>query len=117
MSPTPQNYPALFSTLAQAVLALIIATGLTSLTAGQAGVIEAAVSAGAGLVVALMVHEFSVPVLTGFVSAVVTALVAFGVPHVTPQLTSLVSAVIVALAGFFVHSQATPRTRPASLMA
>ena len=45
MSATPNNYPALFATLTQTILALVISTGLTSLTAGQAGVIEAAVAA------------------------------------------------------------------------
>jgi hypothetical protein len=49
------------------------------------------------------------PLLTGFVPTLVTALVAFGIPHVTSSMVSLVNAVIVAIAGFFVHSQVRPK--------
>ena len=103
----PNNYPALFAGLAQTILAFFLANG--SLTAGQAGVIEAAVAAVAALAVAISVHQFTTAVLTGAVNAVITLLVAFQVPHATPGLVSLVDALIVAVAAFFVHTNASPK--------
>ena len=116
MSPSPQNFPALFSALAQTILALVIATGLTSLTTAQVGIIEAAVAAAAGLVVAVMVHQGAVPALTGLVNALITAGVAFGIPHISAGLTSSVDAFIVAIAAFFVHQSVSPKTRPAPVL-
>lgn len=101
------RYPALLAALAQTILAFFIASG--HLTAGTAGVIEAAVAAGAGLAVGLLTDKFTVALLTGFINAMITVLVAFNVPHVTASSVSLVDALLLALAAFFVHSQATPK--------
>lgn len=49
------------------------------------------------------------PVLTGFANALIVALVAFKVPHVTAGQTATVDGFIVALAAMFVHTQGSPR--------
>lgn len=106
--PSPNNYPALFGALAQAVLALVVAAGL-HLTTNQTGVILACVTAGVGLVVGLLTSEFSVALLTGFVNAVITAGLAFGIHGITSSTVSMVDALIVAIGAFFIHSQVSPK--------
>ena len=98
----------LFSSLLQAVLSLILALGVTSLSAGTAGAIEAAVAAVGALIVAIWTTPFPVSALTGAFQAVAVLLVAFGVHGIQPSIVSAVNAVIVALAGLLVRQHVTP---------
>lgn len=98
----------LFSSLLQAVLSLILALGVTSLSAGTAGAIEAAVAAVGALIVAIWTTPFQVSALTGAFQAVAVLLVAFGVHGIQPSIVSAVNAVIVALAGLLVRQHVTP---------
>jgi hypothetical protein len=99
--------PALIVSVLQAAVALIIALG-TALSAQKAGAFEAGAAALGALIVALSVHPFQVPALTGLLTAAGTVLIAFGVHHVSVETVSAVNlAVTVALAAF-VRTQVTP---------
>ncbi|MBO0813621.1 MAG: hypothetical protein J2P30_00480 [Actinobacteria bacterium] len=99
--------PALILGAVQTILALIMGIGL-NLSAGQAGAIEAVTSAVLALIVAVTVRPFPVPVLTGAVTAVVTLLVAFGVPHVSAGIVSSLNAAIVAVLTLVLRGHVTP---------
>lgn len=104
-----KNWPALSAALVQTVLAIVLSFGLFHWGPATVGVIEAAAAAAVALWVARNVRPFPVPVLTGFLNAGITLLVAFRVPHVTPALVSLVDAVVVTVAAFFVHGNVTAK--------
>lgn len=100
--------PALTAAFVQALLALLIGVGL-NLTQHETGAIEAAVAAAVGLAVAVAVHKFSVAALTGFLAAIGTLLIAFGVPHVSSGLVSLVNGLVVAAFALVLRMNVTPK--------
>ncbi len=100
--------PALIAGITQAILALLAATVLTSLTTDQSGAILAATTAVAGLVAAVATRPFAVASLTGFTGAIVTLLVTFGVHGVQPGSVALINAVVVTLAALVVRMHVTP---------
>jgi hypothetical protein len=99
--------PVLIVSAVQAVLALLSGTVL-SLSASETGAILAVTTAVLALIAAAATSPFQVSALTGFVGAVVTLLVAFGVPHVEPSIVSTLNAVIVAIAALIVRVHVTP---------
>lgn len=99
--------PALIVAVLQAVVALVVALG-TALTAQQAGSIEAGAAALGALIVAISVHPFQVPALTGLLTAAGTVLIAFGVHHVSIETVSAVNLVITAVIAGYVRTQVSP---------
>jgi hypothetical protein len=99
--------PALFLGIFQAVLALLSGTVLTW-TAAETGAALAANSAALALIGAVATRPFQVSALTGFVAAIVTLLVSFGVPHVDPGIVATLNATIVAVAALIVRLHVTP---------
>ena len=99
--------PVMITGLVQAILALVVGLGF-ALTAGQTGALEAATSAVLALVAAVSVRPFPVAALTGAFTAVATALVAFGVPHVTTGEVSLLNTVVVAVLALALRGHVTP---------
>lgn len=99
--------PVLIAGAVQAVLALLAGTVLT-LTAAESGAILAATTAALALAAAAWARPFQVSALTGFVSAVVTLLVAFGVHGVQPSIVSTLNAAIVAVAVLILRGHVTP---------
>jgi hypothetical protein len=91
----------------QAVVALIVALG-TALSARQAGSIEAVAAALGALIVAVSVHPFQVPALTGLLTAAGTVLIAFGVHRVSIETVSAVNLVITAVIAGYVRTQVAP---------
>jgi hypothetical protein len=111
-----KTQPAYFTGVIQAVIALIIGTGVT-LTAAQEGAILAVTSAVLALITAASIRPFEVSTLTGFVAAMVTLLVAFGVPHVQPGIVATVNAAITAIFALVLHAhlQQTAALRTAAM--
>lgn len=99
--------PVMISGLVQSLLSLIVGLGL-SLTAGQTGALEAGTTAVLALIAAVSVRPFPVTILTGAVTAVVTLLVAFGVPHVSTGMVSSLNASIVAVLALVLRGHVTP---------
>lgn len=99
--------PAVFSGLVQAAIAIGTSLGL-NLTAAEQGVLLAATTAGLTLLVAAVTRPFPVSALTGFATALGTALIAFGVPHVTPGAVSSVNAFAGILVTILVSIRVTP---------
>lgn len=87
--------------LCAAAVQAVVAAAVLGLPARQAGAIEAATTAVLGVVVAWNVRPVPVPVFTGAVSAVVTLLVAFGVPDVPPGTVSAINTTLVAVLALF----------------
>lgn len=99
--------PALITGLVQAVLALVVATG-AHLTTDQMGALLTATTAVLALVAAASTRPFQVASLTGALTAVGTALVAFGVHHISPGEIASVNAVVVALAALLLRGHVSP---------
>jgi hypothetical protein len=99
--------PALITGTVQAVLALLAGTVIT-FTASETGAILAVTTAVLALIAAAATRPFQVSALTGFVSAAVTLLIAFGVPGVQPGIVSTLNAVIVAVVMLIVRLHVTP---------
>ena len=99
--------PALITAVLQSAVALVVAIG-TALTARQAGAIEAGAAALGALIVALSVHPFQVPALTGLLTAAGTVLVAFSVHHVSIAEVSMVNVGVTAILAAYVRTQVRP---------
>ena len=99
--------PVMITGLVQALLAFAIATGWHLTTAEGAGII-AATTAILALVAAVATRPFQVSALTGAVTAVVTLLVAFGVPHIQLGDVATLNAVIVAVMTLVLRLHVTP---------
>lgn len=99
--------PALFSGLAQAVIALAIGLGV-HLTSAQEGSLLAVTTAVIGLVAAIATRPFQVSALTALTGALVTLLVAYGVHGVQPSIVATLNAAIVAIAALIVRLHVTP---------
>jgi hypothetical protein len=100
----------LINSLIQTVLSLILALSFTSLTADQAGAIEAAIAALGAAVVAFGTKPFQVSALTGAFQAVIVLLVAFGIHGIQPSVVSAINALLVAIAGLLVRQHVSPAT-------
>lgn len=99
--------PVLVVSAVEAVLALLGGTVL-ALTASETGAVLAVTTAALALVAALATTPFQVSALTGFVAAVVTLLMAFGVPHIDPGIVSTLNAAIVAVFAIVVRLHVSP---------
>ena len=99
--------PALITGAIQTVLAMLAGTVLT-LTASQTGAVLAGTTAALALAAAVASRPFQVAALTGFVAAVVTVLIAFGVPHVQPGIVSTLNAALVAVMALVLRGHVTP---------
>jgi hypothetical protein len=99
--------PALITGVVQAVLALLAGTVL-ALTAAETGAVLAVTTALLALVAAIATRPFQVAALTGLVTAVVTLLIAFGVPHVSPGIVATLNAAIVAVFALILRLHVTP---------
>lgn len=100
--------PVLFTSAIQAVLALLSGT-VIHLSAGQSGAILAVTTAILSLIAAASTKPFHVSTLTGFVSAVVTLLVAFGVHGVQPGIVSSLNAALVGIVAIIVRLHVSPK--------
>jgi hypothetical protein len=104
---TIRNEPAMVTGVAQAALALAVTLGL-HLTAAETGALEAAAALTGGIIVAASTRPVAVPVLFGGLTAILTCLVAFGVPHVTPAAVSAANALTVAVLTGVLRGHQTP---------
>lgn len=104
-----KRYPVLIGGILQTALALAIGLGLPW-NARTTGIIEAAIAFGVGLGLALITRPVEVSALTGVINALIIALAAYKVPHVTAGLVSVLDAFIVAVAAMFVHQSVSPVT-------
>lgn len=100
--------PVLFTSAVQAALALVSAT-VVHLSAAESGAILAATTAILALIAAASTKPFHVSTLTGFVSAVVTLLVAFGIHGVQPGIVSTLNAAIVGVVAVIVRLHVSPK--------
>lgn len=98
------NDGALIAGAVQTVLALLSATVIT-LTASETGAILGVTSALLGLGAAFFTSPFRVSAMTGLTGAVVTLLVAYGVPHVEPSIVAVINAAITAIAALVVSAR------------
>ena len=101
--------PAMITAAVQAILGVIMAFGV-HLTADETGAILAVTTALLALITAFSARPFAVSALTGFVSAVVTLLLAFGVHGIQPNLVASVNATIVAVSALVLRGHITPVT-------
>jgi hypothetical protein len=99
--------PVLLTGAVQAVLALLSAT-VVSLTADETGALLAASSAVLALIAAAATRKVSTSVVTGFTTAVVTLLVAFGVPGVNPGIVSVLNGAVTAVMALILRQNVTP---------
>jgi hypothetical protein len=104
---TIRNEPAMVTGLCQAALGIGVALGL-HWTPGQAGALEASVAGVAAIIVAASTRPVEVPILTGGLTAILTCLVAFGVPHVTSATVSAVNVADVAVLAIVLRAHQTP---------
>lgn len=109
---TLRNEPAMVVGVLQAALGIGVALGL-SLTPGKTGALEAAAAGVAAIIVAASTRPVAVPILTGGLSAILTCLVAFGVPHVTAVTVSEVNVGVVAVLAIVLRAHQTPIAAPA----
>lgn len=100
--------PVLFTSAIQAVLALISGTAV-HLSAAQSGAILAVTTAVLSLIAAASTRPFHVSTLTGFISAVVTLLVAFGIHGVQPGVVSSLNASLVGVVAIIVRLHVSPK--------
>lgn len=99
----PVQIAGLFAALIQLVSSQFIA-----LTSQQQGTLNAVVVAVLGFVVAASVsEEKAVPAVAGLIQAVLSCVLAFNVPGITPALESAVMAFVAAGSAFFVRTQVT----------
>ncbi|MCL2581520.1 MAG: hypothetical protein FWE35_03600 [Streptosporangiales bacterium] len=100
--------PVLFTSAIQAVLALLSGTAV-HLSAGQSGAILAVTTAILSLIAAASTKPFHVSTLTGFISAIVTLLVAFGIHGVQPGIVSSLNAALVGVVAIIVRLHVSPK--------
>jgi hypothetical protein len=98
--------PALLLSLLAAVLGVGAALGLPGLSAGQATLIIAALTAVLGAVQALYTRPWP-PAVAGAVAALAALGAGYGF-HIAPGVLSAVDAVVLALAALLVRGQVTP---------
>lgn len=99
--------PALISAAFQAALSAIVATGVP-LTADQSGALLAAAGAALAVATAVYTRPFQVSALTGFLTAVFTVALAFGVKGIDPGLVAAVNGAVVSIAALVLRGHVTP---------
>jgi hypothetical protein len=104
---TIRNEPALVTGVIQAALSLAVTLGL-DLTAGQTGALEAAAAGVAAIIVAASTRPVAPPILAGGLTAILTCLVAFGIPHVTAASVSEVNVLALAVLAIVLRVHQTP---------
>jgi small basic protein len=90
-----------------AVLGLVVSLGVTSLTAEQAGVIVACVSAILGAIAAAMTRPIAPQAFTALVAAGATAVAAFGY-EVSQETVGAINTVVLAVLTLLTRVQVTP---------
>ncbi|MGH9247994.1 MAG: hypothetical protein ACRD0W_00515 [Acidimicrobiales bacterium] len=102
--------PALLVGLAQAVLGLLVVTGVVIFTEDQTGTVLGIVSAVLSLILGLSVRPFSWPLVTGVVQAGIMLLLAFGV-NISSTTQASIYAVLAALVAIVNRQNVTPETK------
>lgn len=100
--------PAVWSSLVMAVVALLVAFGVDVSTETQ-GLIQAAVNAVLGLVVAALVHENVLPAVIAVIGAVLPLVVAFGFDITEAQQGAILAVAPIVLGILFTRPQVTPK--------
>jgi hypothetical protein len=90
-----------------AILGLVVSLGVTSLTAEQAGVIVAAVSAVFGALAAAMTRPVAPQAFTALVAAGATAVAAFGY-EVSQETVGAINVLVLAGLTLLTRTQVTP---------
>jgi hypothetical protein len=103
-----KNEPVLVTSAIQAIVALVSGTAV-HLSAAQSGGILAITTAVLTLIAAARTRPFHVTALTGFMSAVVTLLVAFGIHDVQPGVVSTLNAALVGVTAIIVRLHVSPK--------
>jgi hypothetical protein len=94
-----------------AVLSVFVAVGIPNLSAEQAGLIIAVISAALGVVNAVMVRPVAPPAFIGFVSAGAALLSAYGL-ELSQELVGSVTVAVVAVLALLTRGQVTPVADP-----
>jgi hypothetical protein len=94
-----------------ALLAVFVAVGIPNLSAEQAGLIIAVLTASLGVFNALLVRPVSPAAFTGFVAAGAALLTSYGL-ELSQEVVGSVSAAVVVLLALFVRGQGTPNADP-----
>jgi hypothetical protein len=99
--------PTLVLQALSAVLGIVVALGFPSLSAEQAGMIIAVLSAGIGAVNAVLVRPVAPTAFVGLVGAGAALLAAYGLDVSQPVVGSI-SAATIAVMGLLARQQVTP---------
>jgi len=99
--------PTLVLQALSAVLGIVVALGLPSLSAEQASLIIAALSAGIGAVNAVMVRPIAPTAFVGLVGAGAALMGAYGL-DVSQPVVGAISAATIAVLGLLAREQVTP---------
>jgi hypothetical protein len=116
MSLSPRREPAQYALLVSAILAVVVATKATSLTADQATLIVAALMAIGAVVAAVFTRPLA-PAAFLAVSAPVAALIAGFGYNVAPDLLAGINGLIMVLVGLLIRMQVSPVTAVATVTA
>lgn len=105
--------PTLVIQAISAALSVFVALGIPNLSAGQAAVIVAAITAGFGVINALLVRPLAPAAFVGFLGAAVALLGAYGF-EVSQEVVGALGASVPVLLALFVRGQVTPNADPRS---
>lgn len=99
----------------QALVALLVSLGL-HLSTDQTGAVLTVTTALLALLAAVSARPFAVSALTGLMSAVGTAAVAFGVHGISSGLVSAVNAALVAVLSLVLRGHVSPVSSPPNMV-
>lgn len=106
--------PTLVLQTISALLSILVAVGIPQLSANQAGLIVAAISAGFGVVNAFLVRPVAPTAFVGLVGAAAALLAAYGL-DVSQMVVGSISAATVAVLTLLARAQVTPVVDPVAL--
>jgi hypothetical protein len=104
--------PLLSTSAVQTILALVVALGWKP-SPGVTGAILAVAAAVLALIAAAQADTVTPALWTGLVTAALTLVVAFGVPHITTGFVSAFSAVLAIVLGAVMRGQTTTKAAAA----
>jgi hypothetical protein len=103
--------PTLILQAASALLAVLVTFGFSGLSAEQAGLIVAAISAGIGVANAVLVRPITPAAFTAFVGALAALVTSYGL-DLSQELVGTVQVAVVALLALVVRVQVSPVADP-----
>ena len=102
-------YPAAILYAVNAVIALVVSTGVLSATAGH--YLTTIASAVLGLVVAFTTRPVVMSAISALFTTLITGAAGFGL-HLSPALTGVIVSLVSMLAAYFTHQTVSPKSVP-----